>query len=185
MESFMERKFEATVHCSILIFFSTYYKLKQNWKCIFLTVMKLSSLIIDINSDHWGKVEQNPRTRTLERNEETIRLCRCPCKLCQWGQASHTLAWENKLPIIRAISPHFLMSEREAQDGDPVLHSQKVAAPIRKLETVLVVGQLEMQQWDAAAAEQSISPRAIPFLRFSGISPDRHLCENIYRHLVI
>lgn len=70
----MERKFEATVHCSILIFFSTYYKLKQNWKCIFLTVMKLSSLIIDINSDHWGKVEQNPRTRTLERNEETDKI---------------------------------------------------------------------------------------------------------------
>lgn len=70
LERFIERKLKVIVHYSVLSFFSTYYKLQQSWKCISLVLMNSSSHIVDINCDHWGKIEQNPKTNALDRNED-------------------------------------------------------------------------------------------------------------------
>lgn len=74
LESFIERKLEVIIHYSILGFFSTYCKLQQSWKCMSLVVMKSSSHIVDINCDQWGKIEQNPRTNALDRNEDMDKI---------------------------------------------------------------------------------------------------------------
>lgn len=40
----------------------------------FLIVTKSSSHIVDINCDDWGKIEQNPRTNPLDRNEDMDKI---------------------------------------------------------------------------------------------------------------